>query len=124
MMAAIALGAYALGEQVKRLWEGFGAWAIGAAILAAFAIYTGYFVVFETIWNGQTPGKRLFRLRVIREDGRPIRFYEAMMRNLLRTAIDSMPMVGVPLYSVGIVSIFLSSRSKRVGDYVAGTVVV
>jgi len=124
MMGAIALGAYGLGEQVKRLWEGFGAWALGAAILVAFAIYTGYFVIFETIWNGQTPGKRMFRLRVIREDGRPIRFYEALMRNLLRTALDSMPVVGVPLYSVGIVAIFLSPRSKRVGDYVAGTVVV
>jgi uncharacterized RDD family membrane protein YckC len=124
MMAAIGAGAYALREQLAGIWAELGKWAIGAAILVAFAIYTSYFVVFETIWNGQTPGKRLFRLRVIREDGRPIRFYEAMMRNLLRTALDSMPMVGVPLYSVGIVSIFLSPRSKRVGDYVAGTVVV
>jgi hypothetical protein len=92
-----------------------------------FLIYTGYFVTFETIWNGQTPGKRLFRLRVIREDGRPIRFYEAMVRNLLRTAVDSMPVVVVPLlplYSIGIVAVFLSPRSKRIGDYVAGTVVV
>ncbi len=123
-MAAIGLAAWTFSESTRAVWEEFGKWAIGAAILAAFAIYTGYFVVFETIWNGQTPGKRMFRLRVIREDGRPIRFYEAMMRNLLRTALDSMPFVGVPLYSVGIVSIFLSSRSKRVGDYVAGTVVI
>jgi uncharacterized RDD family membrane protein YckC len=124
MMAAIGLAAWTFSDWTRAVWEDLGKWAIGAAILAAFAIYTGYFVVFETIWNGQTPGKRLFKLRVIREDGRPIRFYEAMMRNLLRTALDSMPVIGVPLYSVGIVSVFLSSRSKRVGDYVAGTVVI
>ncbi len=124
MMGAIALTAYIFSAQVERLWAELGNWAIGGAILLAFGIYTGYFVAFETIWNGQTPGKRLFRLRVIREDGRPIRFFEAMARNLVRTAFDSMPVVGVPLYSVGVVSIFLSSRSKRVGDYVAGTVVI
>src|SRR5262249_53836241 len=70
MMAAIGLGAYLFSEQVKTLWDELGKWAIGIAILIAFAIYTSYFVVFETIWSGQTPGKRLFHLRVVREDGR------------------------------------------------------
>lgn len=124
MMGAIGLGAYAFNRQIEALWAEIGTWVIGIAIMVAFFIYTSYFVVFETIWNGQTPGKRLFRLRVIREDGRPIRFYEALARNLIRTGLDSMPIIGVPLYSIGVVSIFLSSRSKRVGDYVAGTVVI
>jgi uncharacterized RDD family membrane protein YckC len=121
MMGAVSLAAYVFSNQVEALWAELGTWAIGISVLVGFAIYTSYFVVFETIWNGQTPGKRLFRLRVIREDGRPIRFFEALARNLIRVALDSMPM---PLYSVGIVSIFVSSRSKRVGDYVAGTVVI
>jgi uncharacterized RDD family membrane protein YckC len=124
MIGALGLGAWLLGSQFREIWAGLGAWALGIAILVGFAIYTGYFVLFETIWNGQTPGKRMFRLRVVREDGRPIRFFEALMRNLLRTALDSMPLVGVPLYSVGFVAIFLCPRSKRVGDYVAGTVVI
>lgn len=124
ILAVLALGALLMKDALDWMWKGLGDWLIAAAILVSFFIYTSYFVLFETIWNGQTPGKRLFKLRVIREDGRPIRFYESLVRNLIRTALDSMPMVVVPLYSVGIVSIFISGRSKRVGDYVAGTVVI
>jgi len=77
--------------------------------------------VFETLWNGQTPGKRIMRLRVVREDGRPVRFFEVFVRNLLRLALDFQPL---PSYAIGVVSIIFSARSKRVGDFVAGTVVV
>jgi len=86
-----------------------------------FTIYWGYFVVFETFWNGQTPGKRIMKLRVVREDGRPVRFFEAFIRNLLRLVIDVMPPFS---YAIGVVSIIFSPRSKRIGDFVAGTVVV
>lgn len=124
MIGAIVLVAAIFWDAIRAIWDALGQFAVGIAIMVAFAIYSGYFVLFETIWNGQTPGKKLFRLRVIREDGRPVRFYEALVRNLLRTALDSMPVVGVPLYSIGIVAVFLSPRSKRIGDYVAGTVVI
>lgn len=90
-------------------------------IVAFFLIYWGYFVFFETIWSGQTPGKRIMRLRVVREDGRPVRFFEVFVRNLLRVLIDFMP---IPSYAVGVVSIIFSPLSKRTGDYVAGTVVI
>jgi uncharacterized RDD family membrane protein YckC len=95
-------------------------WALALLIVAVFLIWSGYFVFFEWAWNGQTPGKRWLRLRVIREDGRPISFWEAAARNLIRI-FDMMPS---SLYSVGLVSIFISSRDQRVGDLVAGTVVV
>ena len=49
-----------------------------------FDLFFGYFAFFEWIWNGQTPGKRWLKFRVIREDGRPITFWEAAVRNLLR----------------------------------------
>ena len=124
ILAGLALGAYMAQDALDWIWAGLGDWLLAGVILLSFFIYTSYFVIFETIWNGQTPGKRLFKLRVIREDGRPIRFYESLVRNLVRTALDSMPMVIVPLYSIGIVSVFLSGRSKRIGDYVAGTVVI
>lgn len=75
---------------------------------------------FEWIWNGQTPGKRWLKLRVIREDGRPVTFWEAAVRNLLR-AVDMMP---APFYSIGLISVFVSMSDQRVGDVVAGTVVV
>jgi uncharacterized RDD family membrane protein YckC len=95
-------------------------WVIAVAILAGFVIFFGYFIFFETIWSGQTPGKRWLKLRVIQEDGRPINFFAALTRNLIRFA-DIQPM---PFYSVGIISVFASARAKRLGDYVANTVVV
>src|ERR1700761_7854278 len=57
-----------------------GMWAAALSVLAVFGIYWGYFVAFETLWNGQTPGKRWMRLRVVREDGRPVRFFEVFVR--------------------------------------------
>jgi hypothetical protein len=95
-------------------------WVLAVAILAGFVIFFGYFIFFETIWSGQTPGKRWLKLRVIQEDGRPINFFAALTRNLIRFA-DIQPM---PFYSVGIISVFASARAKRLGDYVANTVVV
>jgi uncharacterized RDD family membrane protein YckC len=98
-------------------------WVLAAVIILVFVLWTGYFALFEWMWNGQTPGKRILKLRVIREDGRPVTVWEAVARNLLR-AFDMMPWVGVPFYSVGLISVFASSRDQRVGDFVAGTVVV
>jgi uncharacterized RDD family membrane protein YckC len=95
-------------------------WVIAFLIVLVFILMSGYFAFFEWIWNGQTPGKRWMKLRVIREDGRPISFFEAMVRNLLRN-FDIMPS---PFYSVGLISVFASERDQRVGDLVAGTVVV
>jgi uncharacterized RDD family membrane protein YckC len=95
-------------------------WVLALMIIAVFLIFTGYFTFFEWLWSGQTPGKRWLKLRVIREDGRPIAFWEAAIRNLIRT-LDMMP---VPFYSIGLISVFVNSRDQRVGDMVAGTVVV
>ena len=95
-------------------------WAVALLILMGYLIWSSYFIVFEWLWNGQTPGKRWLKLRVIREDGRPITFWEAAVRNLLRI-FDIMP---YPFYSIGLISVFVSPRDQRVGDLVAGTVVV
>jgi uncharacterized RDD family membrane protein YckC len=95
-------------------------WVLAVMILLAFLIFAGYFAFFEWLWSGQTPGKRWMKLRVIREDGRPITFWEASVRNLIRT-LDMMP---VPFYSIGLISVFITNRDQRVGDMVAGTVVV
>ncbi len=95
-------------------------WIIAIATLVSFVIVFGYFVIFETIWSGQTPGKRWLKLRVIQEDGRPITFFAALTRNLIRGA-DMMP---APFYSIGIISVFASASAKRLGDYIANTVVI
>jgi len=75
--------------------------------------------VFEAIWNGQTPGKRFQRIRVMRTNGEPIGWLESSIRNILRAA----DMMG-GLYPLGLLVMFLSPRSQRIGDYAAGTVVV
>lgn len=98
-------------------------WLQAALIIFLFVVFSGYFVLFESFWNGQTPGKRLLKLRVIREDGRPITFWEAAVRNLIRL-FDMMPAVAIPLYSVGLISVFASKRDQRLGDLFAGTLVV
>jgi len=95
-------------------------WVLAVAIIFVFLILSGYFAFFEWLWSGQTPGKRWMKLRVIREDGRPVTFWEASVRNLLRS-FDMMP---APFYSIGLISVFSSARDQRVGDMVAGTVVV
>ena len=95
-------------------------WVYAVMIILIFLTFTGYFAFFEWIWSGQTPGKRWLKLRVIREDGRPITFWEASVRNLIRT-LDMMP---APFYSIGLISVFVTGRDQRVGDMVAGTVVV
>lgn len=94
-------------------------WAIALWILFFFCIYWGYFAVFEVVWKGQTPGKRWAGIRVIKDSGRPINTFEAISRNLLR-AVDSLP-AG---YAAGVVTMLLNRRNRRLGDFVAGTLVV
>ena len=104
---------------IARLIGSASQWMLALLTIGAFLIYEAYFAFFEAIWNGQTPGKRLARLRVIRDDGRPIGVYDSIARNLLRI-VDQLP----GIYVVGIVAMLFSSQNKRLGDFVAGTVVV
>ena len=84
-----------------------------------FALMFGYFIAFELLWAGTTPGKRLMGLRVVRDRGFAIDPFASVIRNLVRI-IDFLP----PVYGIGLVSIFFSRNYKRLGDYAAGTVVI
>lgn len=99
-------------------WE--RSWGIALLILALFLVLWGYYVVFETLMRGSTPGKRHFGIRVIRHDGLPIGFREAALRNLVRAA-DGFP---PPTYLLGGIVLFLDRHGRRLGDMVAGTLVV
>jgi uncharacterized RDD family membrane protein YckC len=107
---------------------------LGAGLGLAFWFVMSWFYggLFETYWNGQTPGKRMFSLRVVGVDGRPINAAQAILRNILRAA-DSLPVVPVPggppvpivpLYVVGLVTPMFNARYQRLGDLVCGTMVV
>ncbi len=93
-----------------------GLWLFAIALLVIFAIYTSYFVFFEALSQGQTPGKRFVKIRVIRDDGRPIGLSQATLRALLRS-IDDILFIGAFL-------IALSPLEKRLGDWAAGTIVI
>src|SRR5919107_6436425 len=125
VMLVVALVLAWLGASARWYEQLRGApkWVLALLIVAVSAVWSGYFAVFEWAWGGQTPGKRWLKLRVIREDGRPVTFWEAAARNTVRV-FDMMPWVIIPFYSVGLVSVFVSRRDQRVGDFVAGTVVV
>jgi uncharacterized RDD family membrane protein YckC len=100
-------------------YQAFATWAFAALLLLGFLLYYGYFAAFESLWGGQTPGKRAVGLRVISVTGQPITAFDALLRNLLRI-VDQMP----GIYAVGVLSIFFTARNQRLGDLVAGTVVV
>lgn len=102
-------------EAIGRL----GAWLLALGGLLAFAIYWGYYIFFELIWNGQSPGKRLVGLRVIRSDGAPITLAESTIRNLVRL-VDFLP----AYYGIGVIVMFVNEQSRRLGDLVANTLVV
>lgn len=99
--------------------EGMESIVWAAVILGVSVILFGYFIFFEAIWNGQTPGKRMFGLRVMRDGGYPVNVASVATRNLVRIA-DFLP-IG---YAVGALTVFFQPQYKRLGDLVAGTVVV
>jgi uncharacterized RDD family membrane protein YckC len=94
-------------------------WVSAIVGLFGFALYNGYFILLEWLMNGQTPGKRLLHIRVIKQGGYALRFFDTLLRNLLRV-IDFLPL----FYGVGLTSLLLTRDSQRIGDLVAGTLVV
>jgi uncharacterized RDD family membrane protein YckC len=103
------------GESVSWL----GGLIIAAYALLNFGLLWGYFIVFELLWNGQTPGKRLAGIRVVRTDGNPAGLIEIVVRNLVRI-VDFLP-AG---YGVGLIAMFCNRQARRLGDFAAGTLVI
>lgn len=96
-----------------------GAGGVAVIAVVVFAIVWGYFPLFEGLYSGRTPGKRAQRLRVMQADGQPAGFGPIAVRNLLRI-VDFLP----AYYAAGVITILATPRSQRIGDLVAGTIVV
>jgi len=94
-------------------------WAVAIVIFIVFLLNWGYFTLFEAFWNGQTPGKRIAKIRVIQCSGRPIGIFESMARNFVRY-IDYLP----SFYVAGVITMFVTKQHQRLGDLAAGTLVV
>ena len=99
--------------------DGGDTWKLAVISIALFIVYWGYYIFFEIYWNGQSPGKRRMKLRVIRTDGTPITLTEAVIRNIIRL-VDFLPVN----YAVGVVTMLLNQQSRRLGDLAAGTLVI
>jgi uncharacterized RDD family membrane protein YckC len=93
---------------------------VGAAIfaLADFGMSFFYYVLFEVLGGGRTPGKRAVGIRVVRTGGRPVTFVRSMLRNIVRI-VDA-----IGFYFVGMLAIFITNNNQRLGDLAAGTLVV
>jgi uncharacterized RDD family membrane protein YckC len=99
---------------------------LGMAVMVwwMFALAWGYFLLFEWLWHGQTPGKQLLGIRVIQWDGTQMNFYQAAVRNILRVA-DALPLpLPVLCGFVGFTVAACNRENRRLGDLAAGTLVV
>ncbi|GLS28073.1 RDD family protein [Marinibactrum halimedae] len=91
----------------------------GFFLITLFLLEWFYPVVFEVFRNGQTPGKKAFKIKVVNEDLTPVTWGNSFIRNLLR-AVDILPF----FYVFGLTSMTLSKHFQRLGDMAAGTVVI
>jgi len=99
--------------------SGSGELAILVEVILGFVLLAGYFLISEAAWNGQTLGKRAARLRVVGDHGEPLTVGQAAIRNLVRI-VDFLPI----FYAIGMLTLFINGRGKRLGDFAAGTLVV
>lgn len=103
-------------DQLSRFAFGL---SLSVFFISAFLIYWLYPVLFETFWYGQTPAKKIFRLRVVQDNGTPISFAQSLIRNLMRTA-DILPFA----YGLGMSCMLMHPQFKRLGDILSGSLVV
>lgn len=89
-----------------------------AVAIIFFALWV-YWTLLEVVWNGQSPGKRLVRIRVVKLDGSPVTVFSSAVRNLLRV-VDFMPIC----YPVGVITMLVDRKHRRLGDLLGGTVLV
>lgn len=113
---AIRLGVLSILGTVLAL---LGQAGVGLYLIGLFLIFWAYPIVFEAVWNGQTLGKKALGLRVVSADGAPVGWLAAITRNLLRT-VDMLPFG----YAAGLVACLTDTHARRLGDMVAGTLVV
>lgn len=92
---------------------------VAILIVLNFVIFLGYFIIFEMALNGQTPGKKLLRLRVIKENGEPVGIWESLVRNIVKI-LDYIPILNF----IDLFILIFSDKYKRIGDYAASTIVI
>ncbi|MGV3619920.1 MAG: RDD family protein [Archangium sp.] len=123
IMWVVALVAYFtvtffVADPVNAVLELAAGLRVGAAV-AVLLVLWAYWTIFELRWNGQTPGKRLLRIRVVKADGSPVTGFASAVRNLMRL-VDFLP----GCYPVGTAVMLIDGKHRRLGDLLAGTLLV
>jgi uncharacterized membrane protein SpoIIM required for sporulation/uncharacterized RDD family membrane protein YckC len=116
-LSLLLLAALQLGNLWPVSWRG---WYAALLVSAGVVLLWGYFVLFEGLGNGRTPGKRSVGIRVVMDTGHPVTFGAAVTRNLMRL-VDAQPAFS---WAVGLVAMFAHPHNKRLGDLAAGTIVI
>lgn len=107
-----SIGGLAIGDAVSGL-------SAGLILVVVFILEWGYYTFWEVTWNGATPGKRALDLRVVSVHGHPLRVSDSLLRNIARAA-DWLPWG----YAIGLLSMAIDGKFRRLGDLLAGTMVV
>ena len=120
LLTLISLVGYYVNRRfISELGDVVGNWLGALGGIVVFALFWGYYIVFEVTTNGQTLGKRVLGLRVIKEGGYPIGFADSAIRNLVRI-VDFLPF----FYGAGLLCMLINRNSLRLGDLAAGTLVI
>ena len=119
LIPILFIGYYIIVRAILDLDEKYGNWLAALAGIATFVLQWGYYMIFEIATNGQSPGKRVLGLRVIKAQGYPISFSDSAIRNIVRI-VDMLPFA----YGIGLLTMLLNKNWQRLGDLAAGTLVV
>ncbi|GAI40108.1 unnamed protein product, partial [marine sediment metagenome] len=121
IIAVVAIGAAFLIPIVAGGFQSQVITYIGVGLLIGilFIIYFGYDIYFEAKNNGQTPGKKMAGIRVIKDGGYPLDLPAVFIRNLVGI-VDTLP----SYYILGAIVMILNKKQQRLGDMAAGTIVI
>jgi uncharacterized RDD family membrane protein YckC/nitrogen fixation-related uncharacterized protein len=97
--------------------DAWNLWILAISSLLIYALMNGYYIGFETFWQGQTPGKRWAKIRVIQDNGQPVGLKESAIRSL-------MGLIDINFFFIGVVLVTFGKSEKRLGDFVAGTLII
>ncbi|MBZ4416598.1 RDD family protein [Myxococcus sp. RHSTA-1-4] len=106
-------------SDVLGVFQGLSGLGQTLLVVGVFATQWLYWTLAEVFFHGQTAGKRMLGIRVVRMDGSPVGLYESAVRNLCR-AVDFLPMA----YAAGCICMLLTRQHRRLGDLLAGTLLV
>ena len=119
VLIVASLASLGIGSATDVLADAGVGWVTGVFSFINFLVFWGYYIIFEMLWNGQTPGKRYMQLRTIDRSGTAVGLSGSIIRNLVRF-VDFLP----AFYGLGIVVMFIDKQGRRLGDMASGTMVV